>query len=101
MTDYDSLERAIQKASQKVIFKEYKIPRQPKIFGYNEALKVEIKLRRNLCTNWKKEMNLERREELEKQYLAQKEKVNNLMDHLEAEEVQRIIDKNATEGIDF
>ena len=101
ITSYDTLEKAIQKASKKVVWKEYRIPRKPKIFGYNKALKDEIKRRRELCTNWKKEKNLERRRECEKFYLAQKEKVNNLMDHLEAEEVQKIIDKNAREGIDF
>ena len=98
---YGSLEKAIQKASKEVVTKEYKVPGKPKIFGYNKVLKDEIKIRRNLCTKWKKENNPERKNEKEKLYLAQKEKVNNLMDHLEAEEVQKIIDKNATEGIDF
>ena len=101
ITSYDTLEKAIQKASKKVVLKEYKIPKEPKIFGYNKALKDEIKIRRNLCTKWKKETNPDMRNEREKLYFKQKEKVNELMDHLEAKEVQKIIDKNGKEGIDF
>ena len=101
ITSYDTLERAIQKASKKVVLKEYKIPKEPKIFGYNKALKDEIKIRRNLCTEWKMETNPDTRKEREKLYFKQKAKVNELMDHLEAEEVQKIIDKNGKEGIDF
>ena len=100
-TSYIELEKAVQIASKKVVTKEYKIPQKPKIFGYNKILKTEIGIRRNLCSSWKKERNMERRTEKELKYLAQKEKVNDLMDKLEAEEVKKIINKNATEGIDF
>ena len=72
VTSYDTLESAIQKASKKIISKEYKVPGEPKVFGYNKVLKDEIKNRRNLCTDWKKEKNLERKKELEDLYLAQK-----------------------------
>ena len=101
ITSYDTVEEAIQKASKKVITKEYKIPGEPKIFGYNKILKDEIKIRRTLCTSWKMEKNTVRKEDLERLYLEQKQKVNDLMDHLEAEEVQKIIDKKGREGIDF
>ena len=47
------------------------------------------------------ETNPEIRNEREKLYFKQKEKVDELMDHLEAKEVQKIIDKNGKEGIDF
>jgi hypothetical protein len=39
--------------------------------------------------------------EKEQEYRAQKEKVNEMMDTLEAEEVKKIIHKNGVEGIDF
>ena len=98
---YDSLEKAIQKASKKIISKEYKFPNRPKIFGYNKILKDEIQTRRKLCSMWKMEKEPRRKKDMENLYLEQKDKVNNLMDHLEAEEIQKIIDKNAKEGIDF
>ena len=98
---YDSLEKAIQKASKKIISKEYKFPNRPKIFGYNKILKDEIQTRRKLCSMWKMEKEPRKKKDMENLYLEQKDKVNNLMDHLEAEEVQKIIDKNAKEGIDF
>ena len=58
-------------------------------------------MRRNLCTNWKTEKDPVRKEDLERLYLEQKQNVNYLMDHLESEEVQKMIDKKGREGINF
>ena len=95
------LERSIQKASKDVITKSYKIPKQPKIFGYNETIKEEIRKRRKLCTSWKREKDKLKKQSREKEYLLQREKVNNLIDKAEAEEVNKIIEKNGRESLDF
>ena len=98
---YENLEKALQKASQKIITKEYKKSRKPKVFGYNKTLKNEISTRRTMCSEWKKEKDTTRKKEKEYRYQVQKQKVNDLMDDLEAKEFQKIIAKNCAEGIDF
>ena len=98
---YEVLESCIQKASKEVITKQYKIPQKPQIFGYDKSLKIEIKRRRNLCSLWKKEKDETKKQEKGQEYRIQKEKVNEMMDTLEAEQAKKIINKNGIEGIDF
>ena len=99
--DYDMLEKSIQKASKDIITKNYAIPKQPKIFGYNSTIKEEIKKRRKLCALWKKEKDIIKKSAKEKEYLTQKDKVNNMIDEAEAEEVSKIVEKNGKEKMDF
>ena len=98
---YQSLEESIQKASKVVITKCHKIPKKPTIFGCNKIIKEEIKKRRMLCSLWKKEKDSLKKAVREKEYLIQKEKVNDIIDEAEAEEVSKIIEKSGKEGIDF
>ena len=60
---YENLEKALQKASQKIITKEYKKSRKPKVFGYNKTLKNEISTRRTEWSEWKKEKDATRKKE--------------------------------------
>ena len=99
--NYDTLEKTIQKASKVVINKRYKIPKKPTLFGYNATIKEEIHKRRQLCSLWKKEKDFMMKSVREKEYLAQKEKVNSIIDKVEAEEITKIIEKSGKEGMDF
>ena len=86
---YTKLEKIIKEASRKVMKKSSKKP-QEKIFGYNKDIQKEIKARRLLCSKWKKEKNMEIKKVLEKEYREQKQKVNDMMDMAEAEEIKKI-----------
>ena len=97
---YAKIESAIKEASKKVM-KIKKRKDQDHIFGYNKDIQREISARRRACSNWKKEDNIERKKLLEEEYRKQKEKVNDMMDAAEAEEIKKIIDKESKEGLDF
>ena len=99
--NYETVEKSIQRASKTVISKSYKIPKQPPMFGYNATIKEEIKRRRLLCSLWKKEPDPVKKCEKEKEYFLQKEKVNSMIDNVEAEEISKIIEKSGKEGMDF
>ena len=99
--NYSMLEKSIRKASQDVIKKTFVTPKQPKIFGYNSTIKNEIKNRRKLCALWKKEKDETKKSVLEIEYLTQREKVNNMIDEAEATEVNKIVEKNGNEKMDF
>ena len=101
ISNYGFLEKSLQIASKEVISKRYKLLQEPKIFGYNNTMKEEIRKRRVLCSLWKKEKNITRKSERENEYRIQREKVNEIIDKAEAEAVSKIIEKDGKEGINF
>ena len=97
---YEKLEKVLKEAGRRVI-KTSTRKDQEHIFGYNKEIQTEIRARRLACSNWKKEQNVETKKILEEEYLKQKQKVNELMDTTEAEEIKKLINKEGKEGLDF
>ena len=78
-----------------------KVTQNSKILGYNKEIKDTINQRRKACENWKTEKDKNRKAVLKRKYEELKEKVQDLIDRTEGEEIKNMIDKRGKERIDF
>ena len=97
---YQNMEKSIQKAGKEVMVKRYK-KQKKQILGYNEEIRMAIRVRRSRCSEWKKEKDPIKKEDLEKRYKEQKRLVVEMMDETEGKEISRIIDETGKEKLDF
>ena len=86
------MEKSIQKAGKEVMVKRYK-KQKKQILGYNEEIRLAIRERRLRCSDWKREKDTTKKEDLEKRYKEQKRLVVEMMDETEGKEISRIIDE--------
>ena len=102
ITSYKEITACLNKAASKVRrTRKVKVQQNSKILGYNKEIKDTINQRRKACEKWKKEKDQNRKGELKKRYEELKEKVQDLIDKTEGEEIKNMIDKRGKERIDF
>ena len=98
--NYKNLDLAIQKASRVIITPKY-MKNKKKMMGYNDNIRTAIKERRKKFREWKKEKEPVRKKELELEYSEQKQNVIEMMERAEAEEMEKIVNNEGKEKLDF